>query len=85
MVDRPSACQLTNTPVSVPATTTGAVTKSKENPYAKPGDDKYYRCGELGTSCHALLHKIHCSGNVTRAGDAYTEKNTSHVYMLSLI
>jgi len=44
MIDR----QSTNALASAQAITTAAAAKSKENPYAKPGVGKNYRCGELG-------------------------------------
>ena len=34
--------------MSEPLITTITVTKSKENPYTKPENDKCYRCGEPG-------------------------------------
>ena len=50
MVDRPPARQSTNAPSSTPATTTTTVAKSKNNPYAKPGVGKCYRCESLDIS-----------------------------------
>jgi len=41
---------LSNTSASAPATTTATVTKSKENPYIKPGIGKCYRCEKPGHS-----------------------------------
>jgi len=48
MVDRPSARQPINNSAPAPSTTTATTAKSKEDPYAKPGVGKCYRCGELG-------------------------------------
>ena len=45
-VDRPPARQSTNTSTSVPAPTTAAAAKRKENPYAKLGVGECYRRGE---------------------------------------
>ena len=45
MFDQSPAQQTVKAHVSAPATITAA-TRSKENPYTKPGIDKCYRCGE---------------------------------------
>jgi len=44
--EQPPAHKVVDASTANPVTANPPTTKGKENPYAKPGVDKYYRCGE---------------------------------------